>query len=58
MHIDLNADVGELVGDDEGVLPLVSSANIACGFHAGNPALMRSTVQLAARYGVSVGAHP
>jgi 5-oxoprolinase (ATP-hydrolysing) subunit A len=58
VHIDLNADVGELVGDDEGVLPLVSSANIACGFHAGNPALMRSTVQLAGRHGVAVGAHP
>jgi 5-oxoprolinase (ATP-hydrolysing) subunit A len=56
--IDLNADVGESVGDDEGVLPLVSSANIACGFHAGNPAVMRSTVQLAHRHGVAVGAHP
>jgi UPF0271 protein len=56
--IDLNADVGELVGDDEGVLPLVSSANIACGFHAGNPAVMRSTVQLAHRLGVAIGAHP
>ena len=58
MRIDLNADVGEGVGDDPGVLPSVSSANIACGFHAGNPALMRSTVQLARRYWVAVGAHP
>ena len=58
MPIDLNADVGEGVGDDEGVLPLVSSANIACGFHAGNPGLMRSTVQLARRHGVAIGAHP
>jgi len=56
--IDLNADVGEAVGDDEGVLPSVSSANIACGFHAGNPAVIRSTVQLALRHGVAVGAHP
>lgn len=58
MQIDLNADVGELVGDDEGVLPLVSSANVACGFHAGNPAVMRRTVQLSRRHGVVVGAHP
>ena len=58
MPIDLNADVGESVGDDEGVLPFVSSANVACGFHAGNPAVMRITVQLARRYGVAVGAHP
>jgi len=56
--IDLNADVGEAVGDDEGVLPSVSSANVACGFHAGNPAVMRGTVQLSRRYGVAVGAHP
>jgi UPF0271 protein len=58
VRIDLNADVGEGVGDDPGVLPSVSSANIACGFHAGNPALMRSTVQLARRHWVAVGAHP
>ena len=58
MHIDLNADLGEVIGDDRGVLPLVSSANVACGFHAGNPALMRRTVQLAHRHGVAVGAHP
>ena len=58
MQIDLNADLGESVGDDEGVLPFVSSANIACGFHAGNPAVMRATVQLARRHGAAVGAHP
>jgi UPF0271 protein len=58
VSIDLNADVGELVGDDEGVLPIVSSANIACGFHAGGPTVMRSTVQLAQRHGVAIGAHP
>jgi UPF0271 protein len=58
VHIDLNADVGESVGDDEGVLPSVSSANIACGFHAGTPTIMRSTVQLSRRHGVAVGAHP
>jgi len=58
VRIDLNADVGEGVGDDPGVLPSVSSANSACGFHAGNPALMRSTVLLARRHWVAVGAHP
>ena len=58
MAIDLNADVGEAIGDDEGVLPFVTSANIACGFHAGNPVIMRSTVQLSRRHGVAVGAHP
>ena len=58
MPIDLNADLGEAIGDDEGVLPFVSSANIACGFHAGNPSVMRTTVQLARRHGAAVGAHP
>jgi len=63
VQIDLNADVGESFGvyrygDDEGVVPCVSSVNIACGFHAGDPAVMRSTVQLARLYGVAVGAHP
>jgi UPF0271 protein len=58
VRIDLNADVGESIGDDEGVIPAVSSANVACGFHAGNPAIMRTTVQLSKRHGVAVGAHP
>jgi len=63
VRIDLNADVGESYGayrygDDEGVFPFVSSANIACGFHAGDPGVMRSTVQLAGRHGVAIGAHP
>jgi UPF0271 protein len=58
-QIDLNADVGE--GDpesDEALLRLVTSANIACGLHAGDPHTMRKTVALAMRYGVAVGAHP
>jgi len=58
LSIDLNADVGESIGDDVGVLPFVSSANVACGFHAGNPSVMRTTVQLARHHGVAVGAHP
>jgi UPF0271 protein len=39
-------------------MPFVSSANIACGFHAGDPGVMRSTVRLARRHGVAIGAHP
>jgi len=60
--IDLNSDVGEsygawTMGQDEAVLACVSSANVACGFHAGDPDTMRRTVALAARFGVAVGAH-
>jgi 5-oxoprolinase (ATP-hydrolysing) subunit A len=58
-QLDLNADVGE--GDpitDGALLPLVSSANVACGFHAGDAQTMRATVALAVRHGVAVGAHP
>ena len=61
--IDLNCDMGESfgawkMGADAGVMPYISSANIACGFHAGDPATIRSTVRLAADHGVAVGAHP
>jgi 5-oxoprolinase (ATP-hydrolysing) subunit A len=58
MAIDLNCDMGEGAGEDEGIVPLVSSVNVACGFHAGDPATIRATVRLAARHGVAVGAHP
>lgn len=63
MKIDLNCDCGESfgawpMGDDAGVLPYVSSANIACGAHAGDPDVMRATVRLARKLGVAVGAHP
>ncbi|HET7291114.1 MAG TPA: 5-oxoprolinase subunit PxpA [Vicinamibacteria bacterium] len=58
MRIDLNADVGEGKGDDEALLPLVTSASVACGFHAGDPEFMARTVAAAARAGVAVGAHP
>ena len=57
-EIDLNCDVGEGSGADAEVLAHVTSANIACGFHAGGPASMRATVALAASRGVAVGAHP
>ena len=58
MRIDLNADVGEECGQDAALMRCVTSANIACGLHAGNPAVMEETVRLARDHGVSVGAHP
>jgi len=62
-QIDLNADVGESfgpwsMGDDEHLVPLVSSVNIACGAHAGDPSTIARTVRLAIRHGVAIGAHP
>jgi UPF0271 protein len=58
MVIDLNCDVGEGAGEDERILPLVSSVNVACGFHAGDPSTIRATIRLARRHGVAIGAHP
>lgn len=61
--IDLNSDVGESFGNyqlglDEKIIPLISSANIACGFHAGDPTVMKRTIAIAKEYGVAPGAHP
>jgi UPF0271 protein len=61
--IDLNCDMGESygawkMGADAEVMPFITSANIACGFHAGDPATIRKTVRLAADHGVAIGAHP
>ncbi len=61
--IDINCDMGESygvyqLGDDEKIMPYISSANVACGFHAGDPRVMRRTVVLAKAHGVRVGAHP
>ena len=56
--IDLNCDMGEGAGDDAQIIPLVTSVNVACGFHAGGPDVMRKTVRLARQQGVAVGAHP
>jgi UPF0271 protein len=56
--IDLNSDLGEGAGTDAQLMPLISSANIACGAHAGDESTMRETVALARRYHVAVGAHP
>lgn len=58
MSIDLNCDMGEGAGSDERIMPLVTSANVACGFHAGDASTMRRTVRLARAHGVAVGAHP
>src|SRR5471030_2641132 len=57
-RVDLNADLGEGDPNDEALLQLVSSANIACGFHAGDADSMRQSVRWALRYGVAIGAHP
>jgi UPF0271 protein len=63
MHIDLNCDMGEsfgryALGEDAALLEIVTSANIACGFHAGDPEVMERTVACAVANGVAVGAHP
>lgn len=58
MWIDLNADVGEGLPDDDAILACVTSANVACGAHAGDPATIERTIALARRHGVAVGAHP
>jgi len=63
MRIDLNADVGEsfgafTIGDDAGLMKVVTSANVAAGFHAGDPSVLRRTIRMAKTYGVAVGAHP
>lgn len=63
MLIDLNADLGESfgawhMGHDQALMASITSANVACGFHAGDPSVLRQTVALAAANGVAVGAHP
>lgn len=57
MRIDLNADVGEECGDDAALIPLLTSANVACGAHAGDAAVMQRTVELCLKHGVRIGAH-
>lgn len=63
MRIDLNADLGEgfgpwRMGDDAAMLAIVTTASVACGLHAGDPAIMRATAEAARAHGVAVGAHP
>lgn len=63
MTLAINCDMGEAFGlykcaDDEGIMPFITLANVACGFHASDPVVMRKTVRLAKQHGVKVGAHP
>jgi len=58
LRVDLNCDLGEGCGDDAAMLRLVTSASIACGFHAGDENAMRETVAAALAHGVRIGAHP
>jgi 5-oxoprolinase (ATP-hydrolysing) subunit A len=57
-QVDLNADMGEGMGGDAAMLGIVTSANVACGFHAGDPDTMLQTMQMAVENGVGIGAHP
>lgn len=62
-RVDLNCDMGESfgvysLGNDAAIMPYITSANVACGFHAGDPTVMRKTIGLAKEHGVNVGAHP
>jgi UPF0271 protein len=57
-RIDLNCDLGEGAGHDAELMPLITSASIACGAHAGDEATMRASIALARRHGVAIGAHP
>ena len=63
MYIDINCDLGERdptdkTGNDEALMPYISSVNIACGFHAGDPLTIEKTIRSAISHGVSIGAHP
>jgi UPF0271 protein len=63
MTIDINCDLGEVTGtgkkgNDEAIMQYITSANIACGFHAGDPLTIMETVKSAIKHGVAIGAHP
>lgn len=58
LTIDINCDMGEGTGNDEAIMPFVSSANIACGYHAGNEDTMKQVIELAVKNNVAIGAHP
>jgi UPF0271 protein len=63
MGLQINCDMGESfglyrMGDDAGIMPFITVANVACGFHASDPVVMRKTVRLSKEHGVKVGAHP
>jgi 5-oxoprolinase (ATP-hydrolysing) subunit A len=56
--IDINCDMGEGIGNDAAIMPFISSANIACGFHAGNEETMQETIALCIKNNIAIGAHP
>src|SRR6476469_1613621 len=63
MRVDINSDTGEsfgayTIGHDAGLFRSITSANVAAGFHAGDPSVLRATIRLATQHGVAVGAHP
>ena len=58
MQTDINCDMGEGIGNDEFLMPFISSANIACGYHAGDAATIKCTIALCIKHNVSIGAHP
>ncbi len=57
-QIDINCDLGEGIGNEKDILPYISSANIACGYHAGDTDTMKKTIELCLQFDVSIGAHP
>ena len=62
-QVDLNSDLGEsfgryTIGSDEKIIPLITSANVACGYHASDPVVMTQTIQRAKEAGIGIGAHP
>src|SRR5215831_2081217 len=58
LTIDINCDMGEGIGNDELIMPFISSTNIACGYHAGNEKIMKQTIELAIKNNAAIGAHP
>lgn len=58
LQCDINCDMGEGIGNDDAIMPFITSANIACGFHAGDDSIMNKTILLAKKFGVAAGAHP
>ena len=58
LFIDVNCDIAEGIGNEKELMPFISSANIACGYHAGNEKLMKETVDLCLKHNVAIGAHP
>lgn len=58
LKIDINCDMGEGIGNEAEIMPYISSANISCGYHAGDPYTIQKTIEIAQQYGVAIGAHP